>query len=366
MSLKNDKRIVLTLDAGGTNFVFAAIQGNEFITDELRMDSNGDDLSLCLNTIVTGFRETIAKLGVKPDAISFAFPGPADYDNGIIGDLANLPGFNTGGFPLADYLENIFGIPVFINNDGDLYAYGEAISGFLPYVNRLLEEAGSPKRYKNLLGLTLGTGFGGGIVSDGILFRGDNSMAGEIWLVRNKLYPQLNIEESASIRGVKRVYSRLAGINFESAPSPKEIFEIAEGMTEGNKEAALGAFKEMGEAVGNAISDVVTMLDCLVVIGGGLSGASPVFMPFILNEMNSGFTSFSGRQFPRLGMKVYNLEDKNGMEEFLKSSKKEILVPGTNKKVIYDPIPRTGIGISRIGTSKAIASGAYAFALSRL
>ena len=69
-------------------------------------------------------------------------------------------------------LEKKFGIPVFINNDGDLFVYGEAIAGFLPYVNGLLEKAGSPKRYKNLFGVTLGTGFGGGIVRDGELFVG--------------------------------------------------------------------------------------------------------------------------------------------------------------------------------------------------
>ena len=86
-------------------------------------------------------------------------------------------------------LEEKFGIPVFINNDGDLFVYGEAIAGFLPYVNGLLAKAGSPKRYKNLFGVALGTGFGGGIVRDGELFIGDNSMAGEVWLLRNKLAP---------------------------------------------------------------------------------------------------------------------------------------------------------------------------------
>src|SRR6266704_999091 len=77
-----------------------------------------------------------------------ASPGPADYPNGIIGDLGNLPGFR-GGVALGPMLERKFGIPTFINNDGDLFVYGEAIAGFLPYVNDLLKKAGSPKRYKN-------------------------------------------------------------------------------------------------------------------------------------------------------------------------------------------------------------------------
>jgi glucokinase len=49
---------------------------------------------------------------------------------GIIGDLENLPTFK-GGVALGPMLEEIFNIPVFINNDGDLFAYGEAIAGLL-------------------------------------------------------------------------------------------------------------------------------------------------------------------------------------------------------------------------------------------
>lgn len=52
--------------------------------------------------------------------LPFAFPGPPDYPNGIIGDLGKLPCFR-GGIALRSMLEEKFGIPTFINNDGDLY-----------------------------------------------------------------------------------------------------------------------------------------------------------------------------------------------------------------------------------------------------
>ena len=80
-----DKRVVITLDAGGTNFVFGAMQSNEFIVDPITMPSNAQNLDLCLSTMVKGFKQVISKLKEKPVAISFAFPGPADYPNGIIG-----------------------------------------------------------------------------------------------------------------------------------------------------------------------------------------------------------------------------------------------------------------------------------------
>lgn len=362
--MKNDQ-IVLTLDAGGTNFVFSAIQTKEKIVDDIRIPANSDDLDKCMNSLVSGFNEVLRKLSSKPAAISFAFPGPADYPNGIIGDLPNLPAFR-GGVALGPMLEDKFGLPVFINNDGDLYAYGEALSGFLPYINRLLEKAGSPKRYKNLLGLTLGTGFGAGIVRDSQLFVGDNSSAGEIWLLRDKLMPSSNIEEHASIRGVKGVYANKANIPLEEVPEPKDIFEIGIGEKEGNLSAAEGAFKIMAEAAGDAISNAITLIDGLVVIGGGLSGASKLFLPHIVNEMNSQFTKSDGTKFNRLTAKTYNLEDEVELEQFLKGGTREISVYGTDKKLKYDPEMRIGVGVSKIGTSNAISLGAYAFAINQL
>ena len=146
---KTDSRIVLTLDAGGTNMVFSAMRGGEYIIDPITLPSNAKNLDLCLQTLVLGFSTIIDKLDEKPVAISFAFPGPADYPHGIIGGyLPNFPSFRDG-VALGPFLEEKFGIPVYINNDGDLYAYGEALGGALPDVNARLAEAGSDKRFRS-------------------------------------------------------------------------------------------------------------------------------------------------------------------------------------------------------------------------
>ncbi|MGD8780809.1 MAG: ROK family protein [Ignavibacteria bacterium] len=365
MKYENDDRTVMTLDAGGTNFVFTAIQGNEQVVEEIRLDANADDLEKSLANIIEGFRIVKEKLNDNPVAISFAFPGPADYPNGILGDLGNFPAYR-GGVALGPMLEEKFGLPVFINNDGDLYTYGEAISGFLPFINNKLEESGNPKRYKNLFGITLGTGFGSGIVRNGELYIGDNSIAGEIWLLRNKLSPCENSEEYASIRGVKRIYAGKSGIKQEEAPSPKEIYEIGIEKIKGNKEAAIESYKQMAQVVGDAISNAVTLLDSPVVIGGGLAGASSLFMPFLIDEMNSSFVKNDGTSCNRLMAEVYNTENENDLHKFLNSSVREITVPGTNREVKYDPSLKICVGVSKIGTSKAISIGAYAFALNQL
>lgn len=365
MNLHLESRIVMTLDAGGTNLRFAAMRGGKPVTNTISLLTNGDDLEKCLANLVAGFTEVKALCPEPPVAISFAFPGPADYPNGIIGDLGNLPGFR-GGVALGPMLEEKFGIPVFINNDGDLFVYGEAIGGLLPQVNEMLEKSGNPKRYRNLFGITLGTGFGGGIVRNGDLFVGDNSMAGEVWLLRNKLHPTMNAEEGACIRAVRRVYAEQASILLDFVPEPKDLFEIASGTQAGNQAAAIEAFRRLGESAGDALGSALTLIDGLAVIGGGVSRAWPVFLPALVAELNSTYTGPDGKSFRRLASVAFNLEDAKQLEIFLKGETRIIHVPGSNRSLAYDPLQRIGVGMSRLGTSEAVALGAYAFAIRQL
>lgn len=361
---KFDKRIVITLDAGGTNFVFGAMQSNEFIVDPITMPSNAHDLDLCLSTMVNGFEQIIAKLDQKPVAISFAFPGPADYPHGIIGGyLPNFPSFRNG-VALGPFLEEKFGIPVFINNDGDLFAYGEALGGMLPEINNHLAELGSTKTYSNLLGYTFGTGFGMGMVIEGRLNRGNNSAA-ETFCLRHKNHPEVFVEEGVAIRAIKRVYGEKSG-DINHTFEPKDICDIAEGKIEGNREAAIAAFEEFGEVAGDAIATAVTLTDSLVVIGGGLTGAKKYFMPSLLKQLRGVLHSIKGEEIPRMPEKAFNLDDEEEFAQFAHGAARPIKVYGTDRTVIYDPMKATGVAISKLGASRAISIGAYSFALSML
>lgn len=361
---KNDKRVVITLDAGGTNFVFGAMQANEFIIDPITLPSNSKNLDKCLATMVEGFSQIIDKLESKPVAISFAFPGPADYPNGIIGGyLPNFPSFREG-VALGAFLEEKFNLPVFINNDADLYACGEALAGRLPEINSRLESLGSKKIYRNLLGYTFGTGFGFGFVSNNSLHIGDNSCV-ETFCMKHKLYPEKIVEDGVSVRALKRVYSELSGEknhNFE----PKDLFEIAEGRLEGNRDAAIGAFAEFGTVAGDTMATAVTMIDGIIVIGGGITAAGKYIMPSLLKEMRSSIATFNNEPVNRVQMAVYDLDNDAEFEQFAKGEQRSLKVYGSDREVIYDPQKRIGITFSKLGASKAISIGAYSFALSMI
>lgn len=361
---KNDNRVVMTLDAGGTNFVFSAMQANEYVIDPITYPSNAECLDKCLATLVKGFSEVKEQLKAKPVAISFAFPGPADYAHGVIGDLPNFPSFR-GGVALGAFLEETFGLPVFINNDGDLFAYGEALAGSLESVNKMLKDAGNMHEYKNLLGITFGTGFGAGVVIDKRLLAGDNGAGGDIWCFRNKKHTNMIAEESVSIRAVRRVYEELTGLK-DTGFTPKDIYDIAEGTKEGNKEAAIASFAEFGEVAGDAISQVCTVVDGIVSIGGGLAGAYKYILPSLVKEMNAQIGTFKGDKFRRQQMKAYNLMDEVEKAEFMKNKSVMIKVPQSDKEVLYNKEKEIGVIISEKGASKSIALGAYAFALTQI
>lgn len=363
--MKNDNRVILTLDAGGTNLVFSAIKGGKEIVTPITLPAHGNDLELSLANIVKGFAEVLKEISEKPVAISFAFPGPADYPNGIIGDLGNLPAFK-GGVALGPMLEDIYKIPVFINNDGDLFAYGEAIAGMLPEINKRLASSGITKKYRNLLGVTLGTGFGAGIVHNGQLYLGDNSSGAEIWVTRNALEPSVFAEESISIRAVQRVYSQHTGNENDRNLSPKDIFDIANGQKQGNAHAAKASFEQLGKVLGDVLANAATLLDCNVVIGGGLSNAYPLFAPAMMEQLNGKISTYNGQNINRLGVKAFDLENSEESKLFFQNEQKTITIPQTNKQVKYNYNKQIGIGRTHLGTSKAVAIGAYAYALNAI
>jgi len=358
--MKTKDKLVLTLDAGGTNLVFSAVKNGKVLNESVHLPTHSEDLEEFLTKLVTGFTQLQQKLNQDISAISFCFPGPADYENGIIGDLENLP-FFRGGVALSRMLENQFHVPVFINNDGDLFALGEALSGLLPEINEKFE-----KKFKNLLGVTVGTGFGGGLVQSSRLYRGDNSAAAEVNRMSNFLDRNESVEEVLSIRGLKFLYAQKAGFSPEEVPEPFEIYKIGMGQSEGNREAALEAWKIFGSVLGDALANAVSLTDGCVVIGGGLSGAHELFLQHAVNQMNGSFQKKDHSRVDRMEMKAYNWENETSQAEFLKNEAVMIDVPFSNEKQKYFPLKKIAVGVNRLGTSESVALGAYAFAVNHL
>ncbi len=111
---------------------------------------------------LTGMKVSEAERVIK--SIGIAFPGPTDFERGLVLDASN---FRIKNFPLADKIRDAFGIQTLVDNDVNLGVLGEAWKG-------------AAKGYSNVLGIMIGTGIGGGIIVNGQIYRGRNKTAGEI------------------------------------------------------------------------------------------------------------------------------------------------------------------------------------------
>ena len=149
------------------------------------------------------------------------------------------------------------------------------------------------------------------------------------------------------IRGIQRIYAQLSGNS--TLYSPKEIFEIAENSRQGDNEAAIAAFSELGKVAGQVLASALLLIDGIVVIGGGVAGAAKYILPALMNELKGETGMANGTHFLRLQREIYNWEEAIEREEFLHSNN-----------------PRTVIALSHLGASRAIAAGAYYFALKRI
>jgi glucokinase len=122
----------------------------------------------------------------------------------------------------------------------------------------------------------------------------------------------------------------------------------------------------MGQVLGDAIANTASLIDGLVVIGGGICGAAELFMPAVMAELNGRIGHLHGVQLPRMPFQACYLEDDAAMSVFSKGDQRLIKIPQSSKCVTYDALPRIGVGLSTLGISRATAKGAYVYALHAL
>jgi hypothetical protein len=114
------------------------------------------------------------------------------------------------------------------------------------------------------------------------------------------------------------------------------------------------------------MATAATLMDGVIVIGGGLAGASKYFMPALLEEMRAKIKTMSGDTLNRVQMNVYDLDNDAEFEKFAKGNSTKIKVYGTDREVVYDPEKRIGVTISDIGASNAVSLGAYLYAIDNI
>jgi len=126
------------------------------------------------------------------------------------------------------------------------------------------------------------------------------------------------------------------------------------------------AFEEFGEAAGDSMAIAAQLIDGIIVVGGGITAAKHHIMPSLIDELKGSLSTLGGDRVKRVQMEVFNLDNPDEFKVFANGNLRTLKIRGTNRVVEYDDMKRIGITVSKLGASKAISAGAYAFALSEL
>lgn len=159
-------RYVVGIDVGGTNIVVGTVaeDGSDVlgIVSEPTLSEHGADA--VVDRIVRLARASMAEAGPRDIVgVGIGSPGPLDTKSGIVLITPNLGWTN---FPLRDRLSTALGLPATLDNDANCAVFGEWWRG-------------AAQGARHVVGLTIGTGIGGGIVLDGQIYHGASDVAGE-------------------------------------------------------------------------------------------------------------------------------------------------------------------------------------------
>ena len=242
--VSTDNEALIGVDLGGTKVAAGRIDGDRIteIAQELipaQSETPDDILDVIIGIVDRMFDDRVAGIGI-------GIPGLVARHSGIVNDVQNIPSWKE--VRLKAILEERFQVPVFLDNDANCFALGEL-------------HFGKGQGIDDFVGLTLGTGMGGGIIKNGVLLTDAHGGSGEFG---NIPYLASIYEDYCSGKFFIRNYN-LKG---------EELLKTAEQ----DDPIALRAFEEFGNHLGNAIKTIMLAVDPkVVIIGGSVAHAHKFF-----------------------------------------------------------------------------------------
>jgi glucokinase len=287
---------VVGIDLGGTNVRLALVSlSGEILARWERATASMPDQEAMVATLA----QDLAVCGAEAHSrhaeikgVGLGIPGRILSREGRIAFSPNLPVFND--FLLVARLQPLIPWPVFLENDANLFALGE-------------HWLGAGVGHQNLLGITLGTGVGGGLILGGRLWQGFEGCAAEIGHITiepdgqkchcgNRGCLETLASASWTVAGVKEKLAQGATSWLQDlyATAPEAIRgETLVAAALNRDPLAQRAFERVGKSLGQAIAAVVHLLGLSrVIIGGRFARAWEVFQPSLSEELFHRLTLF--------------------------------------------------------------------------
>ncbi len=235
--------MIIGIDLGATQIRAGVCQSGSILTKKQAVLKDKDVLSKTISQI-TNFIAPLVTSNVE--GIGIGVPSVVDIETGTVYNTTNISSWEK--VELKKILEREFNLPVHVNNDANCYAYGAY-------------KFGLAEKHHNMVGITLGTGLGVGLVINGKPFCGNNCGAGEMGLVP---YLDKDYEAYCSSSFFETNY------NISAQRAHTEVIF-------GSKEH-LPIWEEYGEHLGQFIKLIVLAYDpSIISIGGSISNAFDFF-----------------------------------------------------------------------------------------
>lgn len=267
------------VDVGGTTIKMGMfdIEGNVLDKWEIvtRTEDNGQNV---LPDIAKAIQDKMNdKQITKADVagVGVGVPGPVDA-KGVVHKCANL---GWGIVNVNETLGDMLGIPVKAGNDANVAALGEMWRG-------------GGRGYNDIVMVTLGTGVGGGIIVDGRILTGAIGAGGEIGHIHVQDGEEEAcgcgnhgcLEQYASATGIVRLANRMlaksdkASVLRDREISAKAVWDAVKA----GDELAIEVAEQFGKYLGEGLASIACVVNPqAIVIGGGVSKAGDVLLPYI-------------------------------------------------------------------------------------
>ena len=279
---------IIAIDIGGTYVKIGIIDDSKNILDKTSIQTEctcePDQLIKKINIEILNIlkKNKLAFNAVK--GIGICCPGPVNPSSGLIYKLPNIPGWENFNIKKAFnelYPEKI----ICVNNDANAATLGEW----------WIESSG---QYSNMLFISIGTGFGGGVIINNKLYHGANGLACEFGHMtinpEGKLCGCGNkgcLEEIVSGRGLVQLANDWVKVNTDSiliddisSLTPEIIYKAAIQ----NDLLAIKIFKYFGKYLGIGLTNLINIFnpECII-FGGGIALAYDLFIPYAKEEMQN-------------------------------------------------------------------------------
>jgi glucokinase len=267
--------LIVAVDIGGTHIRVAVYEPNRIVPLKHHRTRSRATEPGVYDRLAQAMTAVWPK-GKNVDAIGIASPGPLDPHTGTILATPNIPEWKN--FPLAEKLCRQFGVPVYLDSDANMAGLAEW-------------QYGAGQGHQDLVYLTISTGIGGGVITNGQLLQGFRGMGGELGhMIIDSDGPPCgcghpgHVESFSSGPAIARYVNEQISLGQKSSLQPGPSLnarDVADAALQGDL-LAISAFERAGHFLGIAVANYLAIFDpSILIFGGGVSQVGDLlFKPF--------------------------------------------------------------------------------------